>query len=322
MAERKHRKNTANPDVTVVPLLFDDLMVDGEFAIGMLPFDDGVTVVTVAVQALSTEQRVARIEPVTYIVTHTFAVDLADEQACVLAIPDKGRAQTNYMRLAREDECWVLDTCFAIAPWENDPTSVLAKRVAITSDGPRLLGDSPPPRPIIWKHTDVYPCGDTVLRMASDFIMECAGPDGAQRWRLRLAAHLYTAVELRGTRAYFGVAGNGGRFYCIDPATGTELYSVVTGGTELYDWWGEDRIVFVDQRKVEVMVIDAHSGAELARVRTGLDQIRGDAPRLVRDGVFFTTGFLQDRTQKNPTFTQHVLRVDLAAILAGKGGAY
>ena len=313
MTEKRPRGRMPDPSVRLARLDLGDLPARGEFVVGMAPLAGHVVVVSMTTQDLSTEQRIARIKPMRYVVTHLFATDFTECRTRVLSIGEHDNAKPDYAKLIQDGDGLLLNTFFERPSFLGDPQSVLAKRVAITSDGAVLIGDAPLPPLIEWVHSRSYPWDGNVLRMASDFVMECVEPNGNQHWRRRISAHLYMPIEFREGRAYFGTAGNGGRFHCIDPVTGVDHYSINTGGTELYNWWGNDRIVLTDRRKPAVVVIDAHSGAELVRVGLGRYEVYESAPRILSGGLFFTRAFAPDRSQ-------HIVRVDLDAALGNKTG--
>ena len=73
------------------------------------------------------------------------------------------------------------------------------------------------------------------VQMESPMLMVCRKGDSAEvLWKLKLSAYLYTEVEEVGERLFFGTAGKGGRFYCVNSASGRIIYEIVTEGTAYY----------------------------------------------------------------------------------------
>ncbi|MDR2012619.1 MAG: hypothetical protein LBQ20_06205 [Rhodanobacter sp.] len=153
----------------------------------------------------------------------------------------------------------------------------------------RSLGPSPDPAPRVFAHMRQYHFGNRIVRMASDFKMECATTNGEVCWQINLKSHLYTAIDEHDGMLYFGTSGNGGRCWGVSLANGDVRFSVNTGGTEAYIWWG-GQLICTESRNGTLLALDRSSGAVLATLAAGNILINSGALLLVVDDWLYTTG--------------------------------
>lgn len=181
-----------------VPLESGGLAVRGEYVVGIAELGERVVVVSLATQEPPAD-RAAGAVPEKYVLVHEFDPGLAHLASRVLTFAEPASARPQFARLEYEGGRWVLNTFAERTPTLPDPATVLAKRVAITVDGPVLLGDAPVPELIQFPDAGRYPCPGGELRMASEFVMAGFDAAGAQRWWLKLGAYLYTPSRCAAT---------------------------------------------------------------------------------------------------------------------------
>ncbi|MDR2189311.1 MAG: hypothetical protein LBE62_14900 [Azonexus sp.] len=164
----------------------------------------------------------------------------------------------------------------------------------ITDTGIHNIGAAPDPERRIFPDAREYRFGDNVVRMASEFKMECVTPAGERRWQINLKSYLYTAIAEKNGVIYFGTAGNGGRCWGVSLADGRILFSVNTGGTENYAWWN-DRLICAE-RKGCLLVLDRNNGNALATLSAGKLHCYDNSPLRVVGDWLYTVAF--DKTTK------------------------
>ena len=130
------------------------------------------------------------------------------------------------------------------------------------------VGNAPTPISQVYNDSKTYTFGDYIIRMASQFVMECRSQSSGETiWKLKLSAYLYTEVEERDGILYFGTSGKGGRFYGVQLANGNVIFNYDTGGTERYAWYKES--VLLSDRKRKPVLLNPKDGSEVRRIDIG-----------------------------------------------------
>ena len=149
-----------------------------------------------------------------------------------------------------------------------------------------------------------YYFGDYVLRMASDFKLECrSASTNDVLWVMRLTAYLYAEPEVRNGILYFGTAGKGGHFYGVSLVDGRVIFDCNTGGT-VKIVWGNDHVVIPD-RKGDLVLLNPSDGVESRRFRFDKMAASTSFPFLVRDNNIYTVAH-----EKKEPFALHAVCVE------------
>jgi hypothetical protein len=176
--------------------------------------------------------------------------------------------------------------------WRERYSDLMGRLFEIDEAGIRDAGSAPEPERWVFPDAKEYRFGERIVRMASQFRMQCADAAGGVLWTLKLNAYLYTEIEERGGVLYFGTAGKGGRCHGVSLADGSALFDVNTGGTERYAWWNGHLVC--SGRKGELLVLDRMNGAILADIPLGKLKTQNDSPLLVIGDRLYTTAHGKD----------------------------
>jgi hypothetical protein len=176
--------------------------------------------------------------------------------------------------------------------WRDSYSDIMGRLFEIDETGIRDAGPAPDPDRQVYPDSKEYRFGQRIVRMASQFRMQCVDAASGPSWVLKLNSYLYTEIEERDGILYFGTAGKGGRCYGVSLADGSVAFDVNTGGTVRYAWWN-GRLV-CPGRKGELLVLDRANGAVLAGIPLGKLKVQCDDPLLVVGDRLYTKAFGKD----------------------------
>lgn len=204
-----------------------------------------------------------------YIISDLFTLDFTKHTQNSLVYSDEGTLLGNCCKCTSENQKLFLNTMY-YKPIDGGVTgdsnrhNTLAKLIEIRTDALIEISESPAPITMEYCETKTYTFGDYQVHMISAFTMECRlNATNTVVWKLRLSAYLYTEIEEKNGKLYFGTAAKGGYFYSISLQDGKIIFEYNTGGTTNYVWY-EGNVLMVD-KKGDIILLDSKIGTLIKR---------------------------------------------------------
>jgi hypothetical protein len=93
-----------------------------------------------------------------------------------------------------------------------------------------------------------YIIGNKILKYNRLSTIKCFDKlTNKESWKIKMKGYLYTDIEKRGQYLFFGTAGKGGAFYCVDFEIGNIVTEYSNGNARYYAWY-KDMIVIPDKK--------------------------------------------------------------------------
>jgi hypothetical protein len=87
---------------------------------------------------------------------------------------------------------------------------------------------------------DEYTFNDILLKYNQRSMIECVDMKTMlSKWHMKIIGYLYTHIEAKGKYLFWGTAGNGGAFYCIETESGKLISVLKNKGSSYYTWYNE-----------------------------------------------------------------------------------
>ncbi|WP_300674595.1 PQQ-binding-like beta-propeller repeat protein [Soonwooa sp.] len=134
-----------------------------------------------------------------------------------------------------------------------------------------------------------YNFGNRVLKYNQRSKLECFDSVTHKLvWTTKLKGYLYTEIEQKDKLIFFGTAGNGGAFYCIDIENGDVLTEYNNGDASNYAWSNNN--IIIRDKKGNLTEINSRNGKEIQLLKL-IDKISFYAPILVNENKVFIRTF-------------------------------
>ena len=245
------------------PLTREGMPLRSHSIVGIYEIQDKIAFIHFAFGFVSAEQYAKDKLTPSYALLDVFSADFIERSQAYLEYNDKK------IFSAYDAVCyWEDDRFFMNTKRYNGFSASIAKIIEIRDTELIEVDDAPAPIQQIYNDSKSYIFGDYVVRMASQFMMECRHKlSGETVWKLKLTAYLYSEVEERNGILYFGTAGKGGRFYGVSLVNGDVIFNYNTGGTERFAWYKDN--VLLSNRKGKPVLLDSKDGSEIRQIDFG-----------------------------------------------------
>jgi len=133
-----------------------------------------------------------------------------------------------------------------------------------------------------------YEFGDKYLKYNQRSTIECFDTvSDVKRWKVNIRGFIYTDIELKDKCLFFGTAGKGGAFYCINLETGQILTEYINSDSSNYEW--QNSSVILKDKIGNIQQINPFTGEVLQTLI--LKHKLFYAPILVDNQFIYTTAY-------------------------------
>lgn len=84
-------------------------------------------------------------------------------------------------------------------------------------------------------------------------------------WEQKIKGYIYTQIEQKENLLFFGTAGKGGAFYCINLDNGEKLIEYNNGDASQFSWYKED--IIIKDKKGNLAKINAKNGETIEELK-------------------------------------------------------
>ena len=263
------------------PLTFDGLDFRSHSIVGFYELREKIACIHFAFGSQSQEEYEKDKATTSYVLLDVFSADFAEHSQAYLDYREVELFTANDAACYWESDRFFINT----KRYEGFGPSI-AKIIEIHDTKLVEIEDAPIPIKQIYNDNKTYTFGDYIIRMASQFMMECKSQtSGETIWKLKLSAYLYTEIEERNGVLYFGTAGKGGRFYGVYLASGEVAFDYNTGGTERYGWYKGE--VLMSNHKYKPVLISPKDGSDIRQIDIGKFKLHVYQYMLIKDDRFY-----------------------------------
>ncbi|GHV01430.1 hypothetical protein AGMMS49521_1660 [Campylobacterota bacterium] len=271
--------------------------------VGIYDLGDEIVYVHLAMENIPPEEVTTNTILSEYIIVDSFSPDFGKHTQKYLTLP-KVRGTSHFRRANCyfSDGHLFINTMYYKLP-NYDPAG-LAKVYDLSGEKIECVGDSPKPIDKVLSDGKDYIFGDYIVRMASEFKMECrSAAAGTQIWNLRLTAYLYTEIEEHNGFIYFGTAGKGGHFYCVSLDDGAIKFDLNNGDTVRFAWFNGN--ILITNKKGELLLIDPKNGEVLEQINFGKLKMNDEDPILIAQNKIY--GVVYNKLGRQAACIEHIL---------------
>jgi hypothetical protein len=139
-----------------------------------------------------------------------------------------------------------------------------------------------------WSVQNNFKLKDKYLKYNLLSTFECFNQiDNILLWKLKIKGYLYTDILLKENNFYFGTAGKGGAFYCVELESGIKLTEFSNSDSSQFTW--HQNTVYLKDIKNNLIQIQANNGKILNYLK--LKDKLFYAPILIDKNYLYTTVF-------------------------------